>query len=126
MKAEGAKGRNTVKLTNSDPELLVYFMRFLRQHFAVPDERVKFALNLFADHVEQREQIERYWLTRLASLRSSLRASTVNTLKYSQNKRVNKLRYGTASLIVHNTQIVQTIYGSIQEYGGFERPDWLD
>jgi transposase len=21
---------------------------------------------------------------------------------------------------------VQTIYGSIQEYGGFERPEWLD
>jgi hypothetical protein len=30
-----------VKLTNSDPELLVYFMRFLRLHFAVPNERVK-------------------------------------------------------------------------------------
>jgi hypothetical protein len=85
------------------------------------------ALNLFADHDEHREQIERYWLTRLALPQSSLRASTVNTFsKYSQKKRGNKLRYGTASLIVHNTQIVQTIYGSIQEYGGFERPDWLD
>jgi hypothetical protein len=27
---------------------------------------------------------------------------------------------------VHSTQIVQTIFGSIQEYGGFDRPDWLD
>jgi len=27
---------------------------------------------------------------------------------------------------VHNTRIVQTIYGSIQEYGGFERPECLD
>jgi hypothetical protein len=27
---------------------------------------------------------------------------------------------------VNSTRIVQTIYGSIQEYGGFERPEWLD
>ncbi|MGH3000936.1 MAG: hypothetical protein ACRDNM_16710, partial [Gaiellaceae bacterium] len=25
-----------------------------------------------------------------------------------------------------STRIVQTIYGSIQEYGGFDRPAWLD
>ena len=22
--------------------------------------------------------------------------------------------------------VLQTIYGSIQEYGGFDRPEWLD
>ena len=27
---------------------------------------------------------------------------------------------------VHRTRIVQTNYGGIQEYGGFERPEWLD
>jgi hypothetical protein len=27
---------------------------------------------------------------------------------------------------VHGTQVVQTIYGAIQEYGGFGRPEWLD
>jgi hypothetical protein len=36
------------------------------------------------------------------------------------------LPYGTCALIVHSTRIAQTIYGSIQEYGGFERPEWLD
>jgi len=27
---------------------------------------------------------------------------------------------------VHSTRIQHVIYGSIQEYGGFERPEWLD
>jgi hypothetical protein len=27
---------------------------------------------------------------------------------------------------IFSTLIVQTIYGSIQEYGGFDRPEWLD
>lgn len=46
--------------------------------------------------------------------------------KYSEKKRKNKLPYGTCEVSVCSTRIVQTIYGSIQEYGGFERPEWLD
>jgi hypothetical protein len=50
----------------------------------------------------------------------------VNTYsKYSQKKRTNKLPYGTTALTVHSTRVLQTIYGSIQEYGGFDRPQWL-
>jgi hypothetical protein len=29
-------------------------------------------------------------------------------------------------VVVHKTEIVQTIYGSIQELAGFDRPEWLD
>ena len=83
--------------------------------------------NLFADHLERQNKIEQYWLDRLGLPPSSLRKSTVNTYsKYSLKKRANKLPYGTCKLAVHSTQIVQTIYGSIQEYGGFDRPEWLD
>ena len=83
--------------------------------------------NLFADHLERQQEIEQYWLDRLGLSASSLRKSIVNTYsKYSLKKRSNKLPYGTARLAVHSTQIVQTIYGSIQEYGGFDRPEWLD
>ena len=46
--------------------------------------------------------------------------------KCSRKKRANKLPYGTCELTVDSTRIVQTIYGSIQEYGGFDRPEWLD
>jgi len=59
--AEGDKRRNTVARANSDPELLVVFARFLRQHFGVPDDAFRVYCNL-----------------------------------------------------------------SIQEYGGFDRPEWLD
>jgi hypothetical protein len=45
--------------------------------------------------------------------------------KHSQKKRRNKLPYGTVRVCVHSTAIVQSIYGAIQEYGGFERPEWL-
>lgn len=125
--AEGSKARNTVQLTNSDPELLAYFLEFLREHFKVENSRVRLTCNLFADHVERQREIEDFWLERLGLGREALRASTVNRLsKYSQKKRTNKLPYGTAALRVHSSRIVQTIYGSIQELGGFQRLDWLD
>lgn len=72
--AEGSKARNTVQITNSDPELLAYFLRFLRAHFKVENSRVRLKCNLFADHVERQREIEDFWLARLGLGRESLRA----------------------------------------------------
>jgi hypothetical protein len=125
--AEGAKTRNYVNLVNSDPELLATFLRFLREHFDVATEGFTVRCNLFADHIERQREIEQYWLDRLGLPQSCLRKSHVNVYsKYSQKKRQNKLPYGTCEIRYFSTEIVQTIYGSIQEYGGFDRPEWLD
>jgi hypothetical protein len=125
--ADGAKRRNSVKLTNSDPELLALFADFLESELNVTRMQMRLSCNLFADHVERQREIEDYWLTRLGLPRSCLRKSVVNTFsKYSNRTRIGKLPYGTSALYVHSTRIVQTIYGSIQEYGGFDRPEWLD
>jgi hypothetical protein len=32
----------------------------------------------------------------------------------------------TVNCFLNNGLLVQSIYGAIQEYGGFERPAWLD
>jgi hypothetical protein len=45
--------------------------------------------------------------------------------KHSKKKRRNKLPYGTCRSNVHDTRLVHEIYGAIQEYGGFEREEWL-
>jgi transposase len=125
--AEGSKLRNRVKITNSDPELLAFFADFLRREFRVASGRMRLHCNLFADHVSRQWEIEDHWLTRLGLPRSCLRKSVVNVYsKHSRRTRVGKLPYGTAALVVHSTRLVQTIYGSIQEYGGFERAEWLD
>jgi DNA-binding transcriptional regulator YdaS (Cro superfamily) len=125
--AEGGKQRNSVQVVNADPELIAFFASFLRVHFEVPSQQMTLSCNLFADHLERQREIEDHWLTRLQLPRTCLRKTTVNVYsKYSKKKRTNKLPFGTASLRVHSTKLVQTIYGSIQEYGGFDRPEWLD
>lgn len=124
--AEGDKGRHAVRLANSDPAVIRHFAEFLRVEFNVADERFRITCNLFADHEGRQRQIEDFWLATLRLERRSLCKSVVNRYsKYSQKKRKNKLPYGTCRIAVHSTEIVQTIYGSIQELAGFDRPEWL-
>jgi hypothetical protein len=124
--AEGDKGRHRVALSNSDPEVLRFFARFLRHYFDVPDAKFRVSCNLFADHVERQYEIEQFWLALLDLPRSCLTKSIVNVYsKYSQKKRMNRLPYGTCRLSVHSTAIVQHVYGAIQEYADFDRPEWL-
>jgi hypothetical protein len=124
--AEGDKSQHRVGLANSDPEVVRFFVSFLRVYFDVPDEKLRAHCNLFADHLERQRQVEDHWLEILELPRSSLYRSTVNVYsKHSARKRTNMLPYGTCKLTVGDVRIVQSIYGSIQEYAGFERPEWL-
>lgn len=123
---EGSKVVNAVQLTNSDPDLLRLFATFLRHYFEVPDEKFRVQCNLFADHVERQELVEQYWLDTLNLTRVSLTKSIVNNYSRSSKRtRQGRLPYGTCRLTVCDVRIVQHLYGAIQEYGGFERPEWL-
>ena len=125
--AEGGKSRNRAELCNSDPEVIRLFARFLRESFDVPDERMRIYCHLFADHLERQREVEQFWLDVAGLPESCLRKSMVNHYsRSSQRKRTNRLPYGTCKLVVNSTEIVQAIYGSIQEFGGFNRPEWLD
>jgi hypothetical protein len=125
--AEGSKHRNAVQLVNSDPAMIELFARFLRHYFAAPDESLRVACNLFADHEARQREIEDFWLARAGLPRSCLTKSTVNRYSRSSKRtRIGRLPYGTCRLTFHSTAAVQHIYGAIQEYAGFERPEWLD
>jgi hypothetical protein len=81
----------------------------------------------FADHVERQHEIEKFWLDVLGLPESSLCKSVVNVYsRHSKRKRLNMLPYGTCRVVVSRTAITQHVFGAIQEYGGFDRPDWLD
>lgn len=125
--AEGGKDRDQVRLSNSDPELLRFFVTFLRTYFDVEDHQIRLTCHLFADHLERQRQIEDYWLDLLALPNESLLKSVVNVYsRHSKRKRMNMLPYGTARVNVNRTSVVQSIYGAIQEYAGITREAWLD
>jgi hypothetical protein len=124
--AEGWKSRNSVAFTNSDAEMLRAFLRFLRGPCDVADDRILLCVNCHLNNGLSLAEIEAWWLAELGLPASSLRAASVNRPSRASRWRRNVLPYGTVRLVVHSTALVQSIYGAIQEYAGFERPEWLD
>ena len=124
--AEGSRSRNAIHFVNSDPAMILFFARFLRTEFHVPDDKIRIRCNLFAEYPERQREIEQFWLDLLGLPETCLCKSTVNVYsKYSKKKRRNKLPYGTCRIAVHDTWIVQHVYGAIQEYAGFDREEWV-
>jgi transcriptional regulator with XRE-family HTH domain len=125
--AEGAKQRNQLHFSNSDPEMARLFVRFLLTYFDLQRGDIRITCQLFADHLEKQREIEQFWLTTLGLPAASLRTSVVNVYsRYSQRKRMNRLPHGTCRVVVSRTAVTQSIYGAIQEYAGITRPEWLD
>ena len=124
--AEGSKRRGQAIFTNSDVAMMRLFLRFLREWFDPPVDRLTFSVNCFLGNGLSLAEIERYWLDELELPDSCLRKGSVNRPSPASKRTGRVLLHGTGRLTCHSTEIVQTIYGAIQEYGGFTRPAWLD
>jgi transposase-like protein len=125
--AEGEKDRNALRFYNSDPEMVRFFVFFLKKYFDFQDEEIKVTRNLFADHLQRQREIEQFWLDVAQLSERSLCKSYVNVYsKHSKKKRTNRLPYGTVRVTVCRTRVGQSVFGSIQEYAGFERTAWLE
>jgi hypothetical protein len=125
--AEGAKGRNSIQFSNSDPHMVVLFQRFLTTTLGIPREQVLFSINVYTNNGMTLEEIERHWLDLLGLPAANARKHMTNHMpKSSSGRAKNKLPYGVCTLRIHNTWMLQHIYGAIQEYAGFEEPSWLD
>jgi hypothetical protein len=115
-----------VILTNSDADMLAFFLRFLRECYGVEDDGIALTVNCFLGNGLSLEEIESWWLDRLELPASCLRQATVNRPSSASKGVRPQLVHGTARIAVGSTFIVQSIYGAIQEYAGFERPEWID
>lgn len=122
---EGAKGRNMLSMANSDAALMQYFIRFLRECFEIPDEKLTVSINCYLNNDITLREIEDYWLDVLQLPRSCLRKGQVNNQPQSSQQKGRKLLYGTCTLSVYSTQLLQHVFGAIQEYSGIDNPDWV-
>lgn len=129
---EGGKknNRSSVLFTNSDIELMRIFLSFLIKFYNVRQEKIKFKITAYADFYSK-EEIESYWLNGLnfpiecfqkIVLRDGIPCYNGKNMLKDRKK---DLYYGTCRMKVNDVRIMQSIYGAIQEYGGFERPEWL-
>lgn len=120
--AEGGKIRNRLYFANSDPNMHLLFMRFLREEMGIEDSEITINIHCHTSEPEAIRLLEDYWVNLLGLSRSNLRKTY--TKKGSEIKR-SILEHGVCGVGIHRTEIVQHIFGAIQEYAGFENPAWL-
>lgn len=125
--AEGAKGKNSLVLANSDPDLMRFFRRFLRESLGVPDDDLCIRINVYLNNGLSLRQIEDHWLRVLGLSRTALRKHMINHFPTSSAGTKRNLPYGVCTLrVLRSTRLTQHIFGAIQEYAGFKEPRWLD
>lgn len=124
--AEGSKDRNVVGMTNTDSDMLKIFVNALKKDFHVKDEDFTVTVMAHLNNGLTAEKIQCYWLKTLGLPASCLRKFTLKTKYFpEQNKKQNRHVYGGCTVRVCSTEIVQRIYGSIQEIFKIDRPEWL-
>ena len=55
--AEGAKRRNTIQFTNSDPHMLAVFRRFLVEAMAIGPDEIAMSINVYTNNGMTIEEI---------------------------------------------------------------------
>lgn len=120
---EGAKDQNSIRFINSDANMLLLFIRFLRDELAVQNHEIAIRIHCHNQHSDEIHKIEQYWLDLLQLPETSLRKTLT---KHGNSLRVhNKFPNGFCTILVHQTRLIQHIYGAIQEYSGYDEPDWM-
>jgi hypothetical protein len=125
--AEGAKDRGEVGFCNSDRAMIAFFWRFLTMFFDVDRSRVRVRLNVYLNNGLAMAEIVDWWNQVLGLPEDCYRNHTIDHYPTSSSgRRRKRLPYGVCTIRYASTEIVQHIFGAIQEYGEFEEPRWLD
>jgi transposase-like protein len=124
--AEGNKSRCCVGMSNTDPDMLRIFVKVLREVFESKDDDFGVSVMAHLGNGLTAEQIRDYWLNMLGLPEKCFKRFNLKSKYYpAQNKKHKRHVYGCCSVRIGSTEIVQTIYGSIQEFFGIDRPEWL-
>lgn len=111
--AEGSKKRNGITLTNTDSSLIKLFLEFLRKYFRLDNSEITFALQLYGD--SDIVAAKKFWQQTLDLEEGASRSIYI---KSQTSGRMNKYPNGICSVSVNRTDIVQEIYGAIEEISG--------
>ncbi|MES2668295.1 MAG: hypothetical protein V4644_01215 [Patescibacteria group bacterium] len=108
---EGNKrDKNTVRLGNSDPDLMRAFLFFLENRFQISRHRLRFGLQVFSDMDYKRT--EKFWIDKL-SLESTQFYKTVITVSGKIGTYTQKTEYGVLTIYFHNKKLRDLIVGQI-------------
>lgn len=124
--AEGHKSRVELGFSNSDPQMMGFYMRFIRDSLKVKESKISVTLIFYLNQGYSQEEIEAFWLDILTISASNMNKSSILKQKPDSNQKSGKLPYGMCKVSVSSVKHIQHVYGAIQEYANMDKPEWLD
>jgi hypothetical protein len=110
---EGNKANtHAVRLGNTDPGLIRYFLHFLHTVYCIDQKRLRFGLQIFTDTkpLEARD----YWCKEL-HIKPAQFHKVVITKQGKTGSYTKKLQYGVLTVYFSNRKLRDTIVGAIDE-----------
>lgn len=114
--AEGSKKRNSVIFTNSNSQMLLFFVNFLRKFYQINNDRISLSFQYHLENEVSEDDIFSHWINFLG-LEGCKKQKPY--CKPNKSMRKTKFKYGIVRISINDTKIVNRIWGSIQEYIGF-------
>jgi len=100
---EGTKAdKFSVRISNSDPRLINFFLEFLKELYQIDERKLRFAIHLFSDI--NPEKAMRYWTKKLnVSPKQFFKTQIINLNRKGTYKK--KSKYGVLTLAFQNKKL---------------------
>lgn len=109
---EGTKSGNTVTFTNSDPDMVKFFLKFLRVICGIDETRLRILLHCY--HDQEEEELKEFWAVNTNIPINQFSKTFVHIKKTGTYKKISK--YGTISLRYSDKELLETINLWLQEF----------
>lgn len=112
---EGSKlHKGTIRLGNTDPLLIIRFVRFLTEILGVRKEKIRFGLQVFSDM--DPDVAKRFWLDTLNITDTQMLPSIVVTRSGKIGTYKKKSRYGVLTVYCSNIKLRRLLDDLMQKY----------
>lgn len=109
---EGTKSGNCVTLSNSNPEMIMIFLKFLRNVCGISENRIRALLHIYPDHNEKR--LKNFWSRTTKIPECQFSKTFIHKKKGGTYKKISK--YGTISLRYSDKQLLIIINDWIKNF----------
>lgn len=110
---EGAKNGGVVSFSNSNPEMIRIFMRFMRRICGVDEKRLRVTLHYYEDHDPQK--LMQFWSKVTSIPLEQFHTPFLHKRKLTGTYR-NPSRYGTVLVRYGDVKLLETIRSWIRSY----------
>ena len=112
-------------ITNSDPDIITFFINFLNEQFGIKPSELKAFINCHLDHGLTYNEIREYWSELCKIPISNFYKPKLHEGVERTKGKHKKLKYGTMQIRLSNVAVTQMIFGGIQKFAQVDKPEWL-